>query len=1311
MKTKKFLVFSLLVSLFVAGLSFFTADTPVGAISWTAKWIWQPVDGPDDTWICFRKTFSLASVPSAALANLAVDSRYWMWINGTLAVREGGLKRGPTPNDTYYDEVDIKNYLVTGSNTIAVLVDYWGSAANINYSHKYSGKGGFLFQSDLGGTVIQSDSTWKMKVHPAYEHCSSQPSDRLVERSVRFNAANDIPGWYNNGYNDSSWSAPTEKGTPPCAPWSGLWKRPTPQFKNSATLLSYTNQASLGLPKAGDGSTLVCNLPYNAQNYPYIKLSAGSAGLVVKMFSGTGQEPNLIGEYLTKGGGGDEEFEMPMWLNGDTMKYVVPSGVTIKELKYRETGYDTTFAGSFTSSDSFLNSLWEKSKRTLYVCMRDQYMDCPDRERGQWAGDAVIEMGQAFYALDRNADKQSQKFISNVMEWQAGDKTIDTPVPGCRGRELPPQMLCTVGTDGIWRYYMYSGDSAAISDAYPHVRDYLNVWTLDSDGLVNHRGGDWDWEDWGSNIDRRVLDNCWYYWALKAAKNMANLTGNTGDVAGYDSKIQSIENNFNRVLWNGTEYRSPGYSGDTDDRGNGLAVVAGLADSSKWPAIRTVLQNHRNASPWMEKWVEEALFVMGNEQDSIDRMKSRYDLMVNFSGCTTLWEFWTEYADYWGTKNHAWSGGPLTLLSQYGAGVAPETAAFGTYHILPQAGSITTINSVVPSIKGNINVNITRDSSQYKIDLTSPSSTTAIVGLPKNAFAGAGFGNKVIGSILAGTTTIWSNGSYTGGATGISWNGEDGRFVKFNANPGTYSLKALPGTATCTPTPGPTSDGYTNIPQSQMTATATTEHPGNEAGKAIDGSNTTFWHSEWTPLAPLPQAITLNLGGTYNVARLKYQPRTDGTLNGTITTYNIYISTDGTNFTKVVNSGTWSDDTTQKTITWPSVSARYLRLEAIAGHNTLASAAELIVAYADGGVATSTPTPAATPNGNLALNKTVNARCSLESTDWGRAKMVDGQQTSVSGAKGYTSDPYQTGASNNEWVEIDLGANNSFNQVKLFPRTDISANGGGTANFPVDFTIQVKSDGGSYSTVKTVTGQANPNGTVQTYDIGSRNARYLKIDVTKLGTPASDETTKYRLQLAEVEIRNTGGATTTPMATATPTPTPTATLTPAPTLTPTPTPTTPVNLALNKTVTASSSFENNSYGWAAVKAVDGNRNSVSGSMGWTSWDNTATNHTEWVKVDLGAGNGISRVDLYPRNDSGKLGEGFPVDFTIQVSTDDSNWTTVVTKTSYAKPGNSVQSFSFTAMNARYVKITGTNLRYNSGESAYYMQFAEIEVYN
>ncbi|MFF4352569.1 glycoside hydrolase family 78 [Streptomyces sp. NPDC001530] len=77
----------------------------------------------------------------------------------------------------------------------------------------------------------------------------------------------------------------------------------------------------------------------------------------------------------------------------------------------------------------------------------------------------------------------------------------------------------------------------------------------------------------------------------------------------------------------------------------------------------------------------------------------------------------------------------------------------------------------------------------------------------------------------------------------------------------------------------------------------------------------------------------------------------------------------------------------------------------------------------------------------------------------------------------------------------------------------------GTAGFPVDFTLQTRANGSTACTaVRPVTSEPNPNGRVQTYDFKTTTARYLHPQATRLDTPASDETTKYRLQLAEFTI-------------------------------------------------------------------------------------------------------------------------------------------------------------------------------------------------
>lgn len=753
----------------------------------TAHWIWASTSSANQ-WVAFRKTINLSAAPSLAITQIAVDSKYWLYINGNLVVFEGGLKRGPTPTDTYYDEKNIASYLTSGNNTIALIAWYYGKQGE---SHNSSGQGGLLFQSDIvvGGntTRLNSDDSWKAKQHSGYGANASggQPYYTLSESNIYYDARNatSMLNWNTSGFVDSAWSAATDKGIAGTAPWNALVLRPIPFFRYTG-LLDYTNAA----PASGAGATpIVMNLPSNLQITPYLQINAPAGetiGIQTDHYSMAGQT-TLRTTYITTGG--VQEFESLGWVNGGNVQYTIPATVQIVALKYRESGYDTNITGSFASNDSFFNTLWKKAARTMYVTMRDNYMDCPDRERAQWGGDAVNEVKEGFYTFDTKSYALYNKLISQFTNWQKPSGVLYSPVPQQWSRpfELPIQSLASVSS--FWTFYLYTGDSSVINTTYSRIKTYMNLWTLDANGLVNHRPGDWDWEDWGSNIDNRVLDNAWYYMALDSTIKLANMTGNTADMIGWQAKRNSIAANFNTVLWNGTnhEYRSPGYTGDTDDRGNAMAVVAGLADAAKYSAISDVLNVHKNASPYMEFYVLEAMYMMGNAESAEARMKSRYATQVS-DPSYTLWEFWTKAS---GSDNHGWNGGPLYALSAYAAGVRPTSPGYTTYQVTPQIGGQTTINAVVPTIKGNIAVNLNKlSSTHFTLGVTSPAGTTATVGIPN-----IGMTNP---AITANGTTVYTGGSATGSVSGLSYAGKDLNYVYFSVTSGTWNFDETGGVAT-----------------------------------------------------------------------------------------------------------------------------------------------------------------------------------------------------------------------------------------------------------------------------------------------------------------------------------------------------------------------------------------------------------------------------------------------------------------------------------------------------------------------------------
>ena len=142
-----------------------------------------------------------------------------------------------------------------------------------------------------------------------------------------------------------------------------------------------------------------------------------------------------------------------------------------------------------------------------------------------------------------------------------------------------------------------------------------------------------------------------------------------------------------------------------------------------------------------------------------------------------------------------------------------------------------------------------------------------------------------------------------------------------------------------------------------VNATAASHSSGDLPAYAYDGNPSTMWHSSWDGDYPTVEDglwITLDLGQEFtDISKITYLPRQNNDTNGTYTGYEVWVSSNGTDFTKVAE-GTWTADKTLKTATFPAVSARYVQLKATATKgnsdgedNKYASAAEIQIFHGD----------------------------------------------------------------------------------------------------------------------------------------------------------------------------------------------------------------------------------------------------------------------------------------------------------------------------------------------------------------------------
>jgi alpha-L-rhamnosidase len=702
-------------------------------------------------WFAARATLHVPQGTSESLRlHVAADTKYDLYLNGKPIVREGGLKRGPTPTGTYVDTLTLPRSLFQTENQLAVLLWYFGKDG---FSHKDSGAPGLLVGTDAG-TV----GPWRMRRHPAYFSAGElRPSFRLSENSVGFSALHAMPGWTEAGFDDQAWPLAEAAEPAGCGPWGELHPRPVPQWQWSepAEYLSVRKVAGV------NEDQYFCRLPHNMHLVPIVECEA-SAGL--RITAGAAQDTNRFeGVYIT--GTGKLRHEFPGWINGEEIVYRLPQeGIRDPVFRYRETRFASEFAGSFHCGDEVLNALWQKARRTLVVTMRDTFMDCPCRERAQWPGDFVIQLLQVPYCLDGTALSLVRKAAWEFLLWQQPDGSLYGPVPeGNWHVELPAQMLALLSRYGIWNIHRHTKDEALLREFVSRSLRYLEVWEFEETGLVryrpqprgafaresNHRyDGLWDWIDWGVRIDAEPALNAWMALALEGVEFAAREIGAVKHAEDLANRRVSLIEAIRRQFWDAERaaFASSNFEGAPDDRVQALMALAGAVNAENVDAVRTHLHTVEFASPYMEYYVLEAMFHLGDAAGAIHRMQRRFRSLAT-NDCSTLWERWPEWSEHPGTINHSWSGGPLELLSARVAGLRPASPGWGSAVFEPAPGELSEFGASVETPSGVLEIEARKQADDWQISLRAPHRMTVLcdmknLGWASKPFAVSGTGTR-----------------------------------------------------------------------------------------------------------------------------------------------------------------------------------------------------------------------------------------------------------------------------------------------------------------------------------------------------------------------------------------------------------------------------------------------------------------------------------------------------------------------------------------------------------------------------------------
>lgn len=157
------------------------------------------------------------------------------------------------------------------------------------------------------------------------------------------------------------------------------------------------------------------------------------------------------------------------------------------------------------------------------------------------------------------------------------------------------------------------------------------------------------------------------------------------------------------------------------------------------------------------------------------RIKTKYANMVSGeNACSTLWEFWDPNE---GTRNHAWAGGPLIIMSKYFAGIQPLEPGYNTIFIQPHFINLSKISCDVETIKGHISLEGRKNNNLINLKINIPSKA------------------KIAVEKVSNTPVIQINGKTVFDKLNISnneaeYDSEDEKYIYFYIEAGKYEIES-----------------------------------------------------------------------------------------------------------------------------------------------------------------------------------------------------------------------------------------------------------------------------------------------------------------------------------------------------------------------------------------------------------------------------------------------------------------------------------------------------------------------------------------
>ena len=403
-------------------------------------------------------------------------------------------------------------------------------------------------------------------------------------------------------------------------------------------------------------------------------------------------------------------------------------------------------AAHFVSDNATLNAVWDLCRYTIKATSAlGIYID-GDRERIPYEADAIINQ-LSHYTTDREyaMGRRSSEYLLEHPTWPT---------------EWILQALIIA-----WNDYIYTGDRRSIEANY----DILKARTLQSlrreNGLISTtddrvqsdefkssirfygnmrdivdwpRCGDWPHgeDDHYHLTDYNTVVNAFHYRALVILQQMALLTNRTDEAAALKQECQALREAFNELLFDAENgvYRDGVDSDHVTLHSNLFPLALGLVDNVYQDDVMDYIRSRGLVcSVYAAQFLMDAVYGAGDGDYGLHLLtkedeRSWYNMVRH--GATMTYEAWDDKFKNNQDWNHAWGAAPANVIPRYVVGVRPLEPGFARMLISPQTSTLKSVEAVVPTIRGSVEVDIQSSSEKYVMRVKIPANAVAEVDLP-----------------------------------------------------------------------------------------------------------------------------------------------------------------------------------------------------------------------------------------------------------------------------------------------------------------------------------------------------------------------------------------------------------------------------------------------------------------------------------------------------------------------------------------------------------------------------------------------------